>query len=66
MDSILLNKVIDGLEHCIKDKCDGCPYESDDPEVRCMENIMTDSLYLLTGRIQRAGHLVDWDAPHEI
>lgn len=66
MESALLNKVINGLEHCIKDRCDGCPYKIDDPEARCMENLMTDSLYLHTGRILKAGYLVDWDAPHEI
>jgi len=63
MDSTLLNIVIDGLEHCIKEKCDGCPYringDDDFYDVRCINNLMKDSFYLHTGRAQGAGHLVD-------
>lgn len=69
MESTLLNKVINGLEHCIKDEYDSCPYKiegCDYYDTRCINNLMTDSLYLHTGRILKAGYLVDWDTPHEI
>lgn len=66
MDSALLNKVIEGLAHCTEDKCLDCPYATNDWKVKCFNNLMKDSLHLHTERIQGAGHLVDWDALHEI
>lgn len=51
MKFTLYNKVIEGLIHCTTDECcgwcSGCPYESNDPEVRCMENLMEDSFHLI-------------------
>lgn len=56
-----INKVIEGLEHCLEDKCENCPYnipyEIDTCDycgvnVMCINNLMKDSLYQLSGRIK--------------
>ena len=49
-------KVINGLEHCLKESehlydnpCKGCPYESEESGVnsRCIDDVMRDAITLL-------------------
>ena len=44
MDNSKIKNIIQGLEHCINGKCNGCPYENITIIDDCLEILLKDTL----------------------